>query len=98
MASVEPKVKTCVVCGFASHRTDWINKQGDYVACDSHAVGEFQRAVANAQAQSKSTVSTKPPATAPPVGQVTVVPTTKPAQGGETTPAPTADAQAKTAS
>ena len=40
----------CVVCGTGSDRTDWINKSGNFVACDSHLGAEIARAVAKAQA------------------------------------------------
>ena len=45
---MEPRI--CVVCGQGSHRTDWINKSGNFVACDNHSSGEVARAVAKAQA------------------------------------------------
>ncbi len=43
-------IKTCVVCGAASHRGDWINKSGDYVACDSHSTEQLANAVKKAVA------------------------------------------------
>lgn len=50
MASNEPVLRTCVVCGAQSHRTDWINKVEGYVACDWHKGVEFAKAVATAKA------------------------------------------------
>jgi hypothetical protein len=95
MASVEPEVKTCVVCGFASHRTDWIRTSGDYVACDIHSVDEMNKAIVSA----KKAVAKEPtPANAQksvPMG--TAAPSAA-QQAVQTAPAPTADAQAKTAS
>ena len=44
------ETKVCVVCGQGSTRTDWINKSGNFVACDSHLGAEIARAVAKAQA------------------------------------------------
>jgi hypothetical protein len=41
-------LQTCVVCGAGSHRTDWINKSGGFVACDSHSKDEVAKAVAAA--------------------------------------------------
>ena len=42
--------QNCVVCGQGSDRTDWINKSGNFVACDNHSSGEVARAIAKAQA------------------------------------------------
>jgi hypothetical protein len=55
-------MKTCVVCGASSHRTDWVNKMGDYVACDSHSRVEMGDAVKKAMA----------PPSAVPVAKTTV--------------------------
>lgn len=57
--------KVCVVCGAASHRVDWINKQGGFVACDSHSAGEFQRAIAVLQQATPAPASTTPAPAAP---------------------------------
>lgn len=68
--AVEPKI--CVVCGAASHRTDWINKSGNFVACDSHSKDEVAKAVAQA---------TKAPATQAPAKLTPIppaVPSSKP--------------------
>jgi hypothetical protein len=46
--------KTCVVCGMSSHRTDWVNKSGNYVACDNHTPDEFTAAMNAAKAPAKS--------------------------------------------
>jgi hypothetical protein len=43
MATVEEKA--CIVCGKGSHRTDWINKGEDYVACDNHTPAEIKKAL-----------------------------------------------------
>lgn len=37
-------VQKCVVCGAASHRTDWINKGNGYVACDNHTPAQITTA------------------------------------------------------
>jgi hypothetical protein len=79
------ETKACVVCGAASHREDWINKQGNFVACDSHTPAKFQRAVTAVQAKG----STKPPAsTAPPAGHGASAPTPSTSGGAQppTTP------------
>lgn len=65
-----PVLQTCIVCGMQSHRTDWINKQGDYVACDRHQKAEFQRAIvdknnATASASSAAAAPVTSPATTP---------------------------------
>ena len=39
------KPQTCIVCGMQSHRTDWINKSGAFVACDRHTPAEMQAAI-----------------------------------------------------
>lgn len=46
---MEPKI--CVVCGQGSHRTDWIKKSGNFVACDNHSDTEITQAVAKATVQ-----------------------------------------------
>lgn len=51
-------LKTCVVCGAASHRDSWINKLGDEVACDSHSKDEVAGAV-------RAKANVKPVAPAP---------------------------------
>ena len=43
------ELKTCVVCGMASHRTDWLRVSGDYVACDRHSMEEMSDAIAALQ-------------------------------------------------
>ena len=60
----------CVVCGMGSDRTDWINKSGNFVACDNHSKDEVPRAVAKAQA-------VKPVAPAPATKGVPIPPATK---------------------
>jgi len=55
--------KVCVVCGAESHRDDWINKQGEFVACDSHTAGEFSSAIAKTKA-TPSAVTVQPTAPA----------------------------------
>lgn len=88
------ETKACVVCGAASHRDDWINKQGDFVACDSHAPAEFQRAIAAVQSKG----STKPPAsTAPPTGQGASTPTPSTSGDAQPPPAPAPATPAATA-
>jgi hypothetical protein len=61
--------QNCVVCGQGSNRTDWINKSGNFVACDSHSSGEVARAVAKVQA-------VKLVAPAPPTKGVPIPPAT----------------------
>lgn len=57
----------CVVCGAGSHRADWANKSGQYVACDDHTTEEVQKAIAEVTAKNQAPViaPTKVPANAP---------------------------------
>lgn len=48
-------VQYCVVCGAGSHRTDWKNKVGKYVACDSHAANEVKDAAAKVDSDAAAT-------------------------------------------
>jgi hypothetical protein len=41
-------VRFCVVCGNGSHRKDWVNKSGNFVACDHHTKDEFSKALTEA--------------------------------------------------
>lgn len=66
---LKPVERFCVVCGAGSHRSDWINKLGDYVACDSHSKQELADAVAS-----------KTSSAAPPAKPLTPVATQAPAQ------------------
>jgi hypothetical protein len=65
-------LQTCVVCGAGSHRTDWINKSGNFVACDSHSKDEVAKAAA---AAGKS--GTVAPAAAPMAKGVPIPPATQ---------------------
>lgn len=48
-------IKYCVVCGGGSHRTNWVLKSGNFVACDSHSKDEFLAAMKKAQAPAGNT-------------------------------------------
>lgn len=61
------EIKYCVVCGNGSHRTDWINKSGNFVACDSHSKDEVAKAVAKASAPAQT--AAKPTAIPPALPQ-----------------------------
>jgi len=57
--------KACVVCGLGSHRAIWINKSGEYVACDHHSQAEIDTHVAIAKKNASGIVSAPKPATTP---------------------------------
>ncbi len=61
MPAVAPVERTCIVCGMASHRSDWINKLEKFVACDFHKKDE----VASAVAKTKATPAAAAPVTVP---------------------------------
>jgi hypothetical protein len=67
------ELKTCVVCGAGSHRTDWINKSGNEVACDSHSKDEVARAIVKAQ-QSKTVAPAPNPGAHAPATKGTPIP------------------------
>jgi hypothetical protein len=60
----EMELRTCVVCGAASHRSDWINKLGNEVACDHHTKEEVAKAVALKAQASKAVAPAAPAAPA----------------------------------
>jgi hypothetical protein len=57
--------KACVVCGLGSHRSDWLKKSGEYVACDHHTQAEIDEHVAIAKKNATATASAPKPATMP---------------------------------
>ncbi len=61
--ALEPKF--CVVCGAGSHRGDWINKTGNFVACDFHSKDELAVAVAKAMKPAPAKPGTPIPPAAP---------------------------------
>lgn len=64
---VDSGVRYCVVCGNGSHRTDWVRKSGDSVACDFHSDAEFQKAIAaRSQAPAQAQAAKAPGAPAAP--------------------------------
>lgn len=88
-------LKTCVVCGMQSHRSDWILKSGNFVACDNHSKDELALAVKKAMAPAPP-----PPAvTKAPVGKPAAAPAGKPpATDPADPPAPQVDTKANAAS
>lgn len=70
-------IQYCVVCGRGSHRTDWINTSGSYVACDYHTKEQMVKAIADKSVKES-------PAPAP----TTKAPVPIPAATTSTQPAP----------
>lgn len=64
------ETKFCVVCGQGSTRTDWINKSGDYVACDNHTAAQVAQAVSKATAPPAPTAKPGAPATPPKMASI----------------------------
>jgi hypothetical protein len=90
--------KACVVCGAESHRDVWINVSGNYVACDNHSKDEVNKAISAQLAESARQEQAMKDAAAKIDKQVAAQAASPIAIQPSATPAPTADAQAKTAS
>jgi hypothetical protein len=87
---VVPVLRTCVVCGNQSHRADWINKSGDFVACDFHTKDELSRAISKPNDKAKAEVIAMhggaPAPVRPPVAPAPSAPATQPGQPGTAPP------------
>jgi hypothetical protein len=85
---VVPAIRTCVVCGNQSHRLDWIQKSGDYVACDWHTKDDVSKAVGKPNEKAKAEVVAMHAGAPKPVATPAATPATSvaPAQPGTAPP------------